>query len=965
MSQLTIRPLGWTLLLFVSLGWTMACMVSSPSIPTNSFQCGQHIFPTAPDSLPDCLGDILPDSMTSERTFLAFLEDTKHLGNVLPDSINAILGQLSKLSPANHYLAKAMFLKHYAVAINATNQQHTIELLQEAETLLKAHQRTLCDSLEYAFINSYLSYYYDNDHGNGDMAKWHNQVASDGLAAVGFTKALALEYANAASLCNKYGAANAAKPLLDQAMCIWRALGMTGNQELYVYTHLIHSAAIAQHQSALNLYYNRQLGQAKNLFESAMNDMLQVLEMPELQRLDKEHFATAYISTATSIANMYQTNHRLLPTSPSPTLFDQALKIIAQQSGVVEQENQLKLFPSLAFLLAKNGQLERADSLLSIGMQSAFIQQYADSSIHFDPVNILDNLDYARGLAATALIAAMKYQQHPTPLLLETQWQVNQQLITFLDQAANDLSDEAAQLQFAEQTHFFYAQATAHLIRLAQQLDQSDAREVAFRIVDKQKSRILQQAISNNWQRSQLPANHPLAKILSKERRFQQQLRQLKERFYRSPNTLPDVELAIIRDSILLIGRQFQQFKTDIAKGNRQRQRYALTQQEAPAVSTAEIQTNWLDTQTAVITYSAGFDAAHAFVLTKNNLAIVPLQIDSALLTNSRLFQEALGEKLAYFPVEGFDLYHQLLAPILPMIDTQEIQNLVIVPSPILSNISFPALVTQAPTKPYQIDYNELRFFIEDYTISYLPTLSLYPYLQGTTSKTASSTLAANCYAYIANPTNRKVLPNNLMTAINQIDTATQRMMHTYFDPTHLYLNALKSDFQSSAEQADLLHLALHGSYQPTDNFTDTYLAFLPSATDNGQLLLNDIYGMDLRAELAFLASCNAGRGNIYQSEGAISLERAFLYAGCRGTIAAVNPVEDGSAASLMTRFYYYLNVKELPIHQALAEAQRDFLRADSLDAAQKHPANWANYRYSGISMFSPSTTANREAKVQ
>ena len=84
----------------------------------------------------------------------------------------------------------------------------------------------------------------------------------------------------------------------------------------------------------------------------------------------------------------------------------------------------------------------------------------------------------------------------------------------------------------------------------------------------------------------------------------------------------------------------------------------------------------------------------------------------------------------------------------------------------------------------------------------------------------------------------------------------------------------------------------------------DSYLALAcpAGAQRTGRLTAQEIYGLDLHADLVVLSSCRSGGGKV---TGEISaLTRGFFYAGAPSIVASHWDVPDQPAARLLSDFY-------------------------------------------------------------
>lgn len=150
--------------------------------------------------------------------------------------------------------------------------------------------------------------------------------------------------------------------------------------------------------------------------------------------------------------------------------------------------------------------------------------------------------------------------------------------------------------------------------------------------------------------------------------------------------------------------------------------------------------------------------------------------------------------------------------------------------------------------------------------------------------------------------------------------------------------------FIQEGRQCDILHLSLHGQSsleKREDN--KLYFSILPSGAA-GDCVSDAFYAFqlgygDLKADLAVLSACETAVGTTSTGEGAFSLSRAFIRAGCRHVVASLWNVSGQTTAEILTVFYERLAAGMPPV-VALNAARRVFLM--HADKARRHPAYWA-----------------------
>lgn len=122
------------------------------------------------------------------------------------------------------------------------------------------------------------------------------------------------------------------------------------------------------------------------------------------------------------------------------------------------------------------------------------------------------------------------------------------------------------------------------------------------------------------------------------------------------------------------------------------------------------------------------------------------------------------------------------------------------------------------------------------------------------------------------------------------------------------------------------LHFATHGSI----NTRHPELSGLVLATydkhgrqRNGFLSMDDVHGLDLRAEMVVLSGCQTALGREIRGEGLLGLTHGFMVAGVPRLAASLWSVQDEATAQLMAHFYRGVLTEGKPAAAALAAAQR------------------------------------------
>lgn len=112
----------------------------------------------------------------------------------------------------------------------------------------------------------------------------------------------------------------------------------------------------------------------------------------------------------------------------------------------------------------------------------------------------------------------------------------------------------------------------------------------------------------------------------------------------------------------------------------------------------------------------------------------------------------------------------------------------------------------------------------------------------------------------------------------------------------------------------------------------------------NGFLELQDIYNLNLPAELVVLSGCETALGKEVQGEGLLGLTRGFMYAGATRVIASLWNADDVSTKELMEKFYRAMEREGMRPAAALRAAQVAMWKQHRW----KDPYYWAAFEIQG-----------------
>jgi CHAT domain-containing protein len=254
--------------------------------------------------------------------------------------------------------------------------------------------------------------------------------------------------------------------------------------------------------------------------------------------------------------------------------------------------------------------------------------------------------------------------------------------------------------------------------------------------------------------------------------------------------------------------------------------------------------------------------------------------------------------------------------------ELQGIRKIELFPFSRLANVPFEALISDTLAGNYKdLQYLSNRFIFR-YSLS--ATISA---MQETAKKEKNSILAI----YPAYPDSNYSLMPFSGRAFNELK---EKYPGTYIKGS----DATKDKVLTEISKAKIIQLFAHslGLDDP-----DKSKIILTDST----LLINDLYDIKIKANLAVLSSCQSGVGEVEHGEGIVNFTRSFIGAGAKSVVATFWKVDDQSTAEIILLFYQYLN-KGLPKDEALHQAKKNFLKANP--SRFYNPLYWAGLYLTG-----------------
>jgi len=322
-----------------------------------------------------------------------------------------------------------------------------------------------------------------------------------------------------------------------------------------------------------------------------------------------------------------------------------------------------------------------------------------------------------------------------------------------------------------------------------------------------------------------------------------------------------------------------------------------------------------LDDDTLVVDYYVFNDKTVVWIIEKENVNTVVLPIGESRLQPLLVqLREQLSnpQKTDYITLLD-SLSQNLIVPLLDFF--RDKQYIVIIPHRSLNYIPFQALIANH------------HYLVENYLLSYAPSLNAYLYSFKKRGHGHSSLLAFGNPAF--NDPSLIPLPG--------AETEVKEIAHLFHQPEiHIGSEATKTQFYQRSGNFDIIHLSTHA--MADENFPlYSMVAFAPDQTNDGYLFAFEVFQLSLNANLVILSACQTALGQLSATEGLVGLSRSFFYAGTPTLIASLWSVNDQSTMELFIQFYSYWT-QGYSKSQALQLAQKDIL------ARYPHPYYWAPF---------------------
>jgi CHAT domain-containing protein len=308
-------------------------------------------------------------------------------------------------------------------------------------------------------------------------------------------------------------------------------------------------------------------------------------------------------------------------------------------------------------------------------------------------------------------------------------------------------------------------------------------------------------------------------------------------------------------------------------------------------------------------------DRILAAILTAAGLEIIPVTLATRVYHSLRMLQFQFSKfRLGADYLRQFqtplleaarahlrELYEELVASIRPRLTGQ---HLIVAPHESLHYVPFHAL------------FDGKKYLIDDYTVSYAPSASIYAQCQRKPQSSGSGALILG----VPSPQTPFVY-EELQSVAMMLPKA-----ELFVGP-----DASGKVLREKGLNCRLIHIATHGFYRPDNPM------FSGIRLGDTFLTLYDLYNLRLPVDLITLSGCSTGLNVVAAGDELIGLMRGLLTAGARTLLLSLWDVNDNSTAQFMKAFYqraHGLPNRAVALRQAMQDIREIY----------PHPYFWAPF---------------------
>lgn len=242
---------------------------------------------------------------------------------------------------------------------------------------------------------------------------------------------------------------------------------------------------------------------------------------------------------------------------------------------------------------------------------------------------------------------------------------------------------------------------------------------------------------------------------------------------------------------------------------------------------------------------------------------------------------------------------------------------------------------------PFEILQKQGQFLTKSYNIRYTSNLK-FIHLEELENISTAGTLAIYAPNYDENSNNNSAIVTRDNTSeLSGAKKEAEIISNLFLSKVYTGKNVSKKQFLETAPKAEILHLAMHAEINDKEPGLSRLL-FNKNDLEEDDLYLEELYALNLKADLAVLSACNTGLGKESAGRNLESFQRAFTFSGVPATVVSLWEVPDQSTSEIMGSFYGYLKVGNTK-SEALKKAKIEYLNTHK-GTKLEQPFYWTGF---------------------
>ena len=369
-----------------------------------------------------------------------------------------------------------------------------------------------------------------------------------------------------------------------------------------------------------------------------------------------------------------------------------------------------------------------------------------------------------------------------------------------------------------------------------------------------------------------------------------------------------------------------------------------------------EIKREVLEEKEALVEYHISEKAIYIFFINKDTFDVIGVKkpqnfglwVDKVTRTNLSKIDESDTNttiKIDPFGMTNFkdaasSLYELLIQPISQFLNTDD--HLIIAPSDILNYIPFEVLLTEKDNR--ETNWAKFPYLIRKHPISYTYSAALLNEMKNKEHTHIPQKRILGLAPFDKPGVYKSISKGSKesLPGIPYTKASLDTIFKSWGGTMHFGKEASIERFLKEAPSYQIIILPTHGDIGDL-NRDLSYLALADpnQAFQYEKYFTQDLYGLELNADLVFLSACNTGIGNYKRGEGIISLARAVAYAGSKSVFTTLWNVNDKATKEVSSSFFNYLHQAGTSKAKSLQSAKLEYLEQHTNDQ-KAHPFYWA-----------------------